>query len=301
MPTNKQRREAARRHLERQLERREEREARRKKATLIVSIAATIVLIAAVVTTVVLLSSGDKKKTPVAGSSTPTAPASPSSSLPSSPSSTRSPLPSRAPSKIGARAPKTTNGPCGYAESASQLKSNPNLYDVGLPPDPRPTPTTNHTVVFHTNQGNITALLDAKGAPCNVQSLTYLVSKKFFDNTACPRSVNSGIYVVQCGDPSATTAGGPTYKVKDENLANAKYTAGTIAMANSGKDTNSSQFFIITKDSTGLGKNYTVVGHVTAGLAVLQKVAAAGDDGSNQAGGGRPKLDLIFKTVTLGR
>ena len=153
--------------------------------------------------------------------------------------------------------------------------------------------------MFNTNQGAISVTLDGKNAPCNVQSIEYLISKKFYDNTPCPRSVNSGIFVVQCGDPTGTTAGGPTYSTKDENLAKASYTEGTLAMANSGANTNGSQFFFITKDSNGsLGKSYTVIGHVTAGLAILQKVATGGDDGSNQAGGGKPNVPLYFKTVT---
>jgi peptidyl-prolyl cis-trans isomerase B (cyclophilin B) len=73
-------------------------------------------------------------------------------------------------------------------------------------------------------------------------------------------------------------------------------------MANSGANTNGSQFFFITKDSNGaLGKNYTVVGHITKGLNVVEQVAQGGDDGSNQAGGGRPKLDFIFKKVVLAK
>src|SRR6185437_8922952 len=112
-----------------------------------------------------------------------------------------------------------------------------------------------------------TVALDGKAAPCNVQSIKYLISKKFYDQTPCPRSVNSGIFVVQCGDPSGTTSGGPTYTTKDSNGA--------------------------------LGKNYTVIGHVTAGLSILQKVATGGDDGSNQAGGGHPKIPLYFTKVTV--
>lgn len=294
MPTNKQRRDAARRHLERQLQRRQEQEARRKKVTLIMSVLATLVLIAVVIVAVVVLGSGKDKKTRTAASTTPTSTA--------SPSPTRSPLPSRSAAKLPTRAAKKTSGPCAYAESASDLKQDPYLYDVGLPPDPAPTPRTDRTVVFHTNRGDVTAVLDAKGAPCNVQSFVYLIGKKFLDNTACPRSSNTGIFIIQCGDPSVTTGGGPTYQVKDENLANAKYTAGTMAMANNGKNSNGSGFFFIIKDSTkGLAKNYTVIGHVTNGLAVLQKVAAGGDDGSSQAGGGRPNLDFIFKTVTLAK
>ena len=294
MPTNKQRRDAARRHLERQQQRREQQAAAHKRWTLIATIAGTVVLAVVVVVVVMALNSDSKK--PSANKSSPT----PSSS------STRSPLPSRKPAKIAARAAKKTSGPCGYAESATALKQNTSLFDEGLPPDPASTPKAKRTATFATNLGNITVELDGASAPCNVQSLAYLIGKKFFDNSACPRSVNQGIFVVQCGDPTASTCGGPSYTVKDENLSKANYTAGTLAMANVGANTNGSQFFFITKDSnanktagTGLGKNYTVVGHVTKGLDILQKVAQAGDDGSNQAGGGRPNQDLIFKTVRL--
>ena len=293
MPTSKQRRDAARRHLERQLARRQQRDARRRQITMISTVVGVLVVFAVVITSIVMLTSDNKKST---ASSTDSASASASASA--SPSSTKAPLPSRKPAVI-THAARKTSGPCGYAENATALKSG-SLFDVGLPPDPKPTPKATKNAVFKTNQGTITVALDGAAAPCNVQSIEYLISKKFYDDTACPRSVNSGIYVVQCGDPSGTTSGGPSYSTKDENLAAAKYTEGTLAMANSGPNTNGSQFFFITKDSSSsLGKNYTVIGHVTGGLSILQKIAQGGDDGSNQAGGGRPNIDLIFNTVTL--
>ena len=290
MPNSKQRREQARRHLERQLVRRQQRDLRRRKLNLIGTVVGVLVLFAVVITTVLMLSHEDKGNT-----ANPAA----SNSASASPSATGSPLPSRAPSPIAARSPKKTDGPCKYAEDATKLTVG-NLFDVGLPPDPKPTPTGNATAVFLTNQGTITVTLDGASAPCNVQSIKYLISKKFYDNTSCPRSVNSGIFVVQCGDPSGTTSGGPTYTTKDEGLTKASYTEGTLAMANSGPNTNGSQFFFITKDSNGsLGKNYSVIGHVSSGLDILQKVATGGDDGSNQAGGGKPNVPLYFKAVTL--
>jgi peptidyl-prolyl cis-trans isomerase B (cyclophilin B) len=262
---------------------------------MIATVVGVLVVVAVVIVSVVMLGNDNKHSTASAdpsGSDT----ASPSASA--SPSSTRAPLPSRKAAAI-THAARKTSGPCGYAENATNLRSG-NLFDVGLPPDPRPTPTTDKTAVFNTNLGKITVELDAKNAPCNVQSIEYLISKKFYDSTACPRSVNEGIFVVQCGDPSGTTSGGPSYTTKDENLKTAQYTAGTLAMANSGANTNGSQFFFITKDSSsGLSKNYTVIGHVTGGLNILQKVAQSGDDGTNTAGGGRPNTDLIFKTVRL--
>jgi peptidyl-prolyl cis-trans isomerase B (cyclophilin B) len=276
VPNEKQRREAARRQLERQLEQRAERDAARKRFTLIASIVGTLVVVAAVIIAVVTLSGGNNKKAvadnPTVGpSSTPTTSA----------------------------AGQKTSGPCGYVPV--DKSSNPSLKDVGLPPDPRPTPTSSVNVQISTNRGEIDVSLDGKSAPCTVQSMSYLIEKKFYDNTPCPRVVNSGIFVVQCGSGGATTSGGPTFTIPDENLAKADYTAGAIAMANTGQpNTGSSQFFFITKDSnSGLSKAYTVVGHVTKGLNILQAVAAGGDDGSSGAGGGAPKLNLTFKTVKI--
>jgi len=295
VPTNKQRRDAARRHLERQQQRRQKQQTAHRRWTLLATIAGFVVL--AVVVTVVVIALNNEDKKPAAGSSGSTSPSAPV---------THTALPVRSPAKIASRAAMKTTGPCRYAESATTLKNNPDLFDVGLPPDPASTPKATRTAVFATNLGDITVEFDGASAPCNVQSLEYLIGKKFFDNTACPRSVNSGIFVVQCGDPTGSTGGGPTYTVKDENLSKADYSAGTLAMANSGANTNSSQFFFITKDSnqnatagTGLDKKYTVVGHITKGLDIVQQVAQAGDDGTNQSGGGRPNKDLIFKTVRL--
>ena len=193
---------------------------------------------------------------------------------------------------------KVTTGPCGYHTADASL--NPNLRDVGMPPDPAPTPRNTLTVQFTTNRGVIEAQLDGSRAPCNVQAVAYLIDKHFYDNTPCPRVVDGGIFVVQCGSGGATTAGGPTFTLPDENLADAAYTTGVIAMANVGSQNSaSSQFFFITKDSQ-LPQNYTVIGHVTKGLPILAAVASGGNDGSaGAAGGGKPKLSLIFTTVRV--
>ncbi len=270
MPTNKQERERARRNLQQQLERRREAEARRRKATIGVTVVATIVVIGVVVGLVIGLGGSDKK--------------------PSASGASPSPATSTSAAAAGA-----TTGPCGYTPAAA---GNTNLTDVGLPPDPSPTPTINRTLTFTSNLGKIVVTMDGAAAPCNVQSIAFLAQKGFYNKTGCPRAVDSGIFVVQCGDPSGTTAGGPTYTTKDENLTAAKYTAGAVAMANSGANTNGSQFFFITADSQ-LGQSYTVIGHVTTGLDILDKVVKAGNDGSNQAGGGKPKQALDFTTVTV--
>ncbi|MHA3702565.1 peptidylprolyl isomerase [Jatrophihabitans sp. YIM 134969] len=272
MPTNKQERERARRNLQQQLERRREAEARRRKTMIGVTVVGTLVVIGVVLGLVIGLGGNDSGTKPVANGSDSSAPT----------SATTAPA-------------NATTGPCGYTPAAA---GNTNLTDVGLPPDPDPTPTIARTLTFTSNLGPIVVKMDGAGAPCNVQSIAYLAQKGFYDGTNCPRTVDSGIFVVQCGDPSGTTAGGPTYTTKDENLSAAKYTAGAVAMANSGPNTNGSQFFFITADSQ-LGQNYTVIGQVTTGLDLLDKVVKAGNDGSNQAGGGKPKQELKFTKVTV--
>jgi peptidyl-prolyl cis-trans isomerase B (cyclophilin B) len=279
VPTNKQRRESARRHLERQLQRRQEQETAQKRRMLIATIAGSLILVVVVVVVVIAVTNDNGTKPAAAGSSSASASASASSSA-------------------SAFVSSKTTGPCGY--TSADLAQNPNLKNTGFPPDPKPTPTKTIVADFATNRGPIQVTFDGKAAPCNVQSLAYLIGKKFFNNTPCPRAVDQGIYAVQCGDPTGTGSGGPSYTVKDENLTAAKYTAGAVAMANGGPNTNGSQFFFVTKDSSkGLAKSYTVVGHVTKGLDILQKVVAGGNDGSNQAGGGKPKLPLGFSTVKI--
>ena len=104
--------------------------------------------------------------------------------------------------------------------------------------------------------------------------------------------------MLQCGDPTGTGSGGPGYKFNDENLAGAKYTAGTVAMANSGADTNGSQFFIVYKNST-LSPNYTPFGKVVKGLGIIQNVAKAGSDNANGTGDGHPKKKVEIESVTI--
>jgi peptidyl-prolyl cis-trans isomerase B (cyclophilin B) len=117
--------------------------------------------------------------------------------------------------------------------------------------------------------------------------------------THCHRLTIQGIFVLQCGDPTGTGSGGPGYNFNDENLAGATHPAGTVAMANAGPNTKGSQFFITWKD-TVLSPAYTPFGKVTSGLAVLQKIAAGGDDDQNGPGDGYPKLYVGIRHVTVG-
>ncbi|GAA3267773.1 peptidylprolyl isomerase [Dactylosporangium vinaceum] len=192
------------------------------------------------------------------------------------------------------------------------------LVDVGKPPTKDIVENGVKTMTITLGQGKVTAKLDPSKAPCTVNSFTYLAGKKFFDNTTCHRSTDT---LLQCGDPSGTGSGGPQYRFPDENLpqaaapstdpsasasadpaaqtaATALYPAGTLAMANSGANTNGSQFFLVFKD-VQLPPNYTIFGTITGGLDVLQKIGAAGNDGSNSAGGGKPNQEVKISSLTV--
>jgi peptidyl-prolyl cis-trans isomerase B (cyclophilin B) len=173
--------------------------------------------------------------------------------------------------------------------------------EVGTPPPNEPR-SGKEVMTFMTSQGVIKVEMDAAKSPCIAASFTYLASKNFFSNTKCHRLV-PGIGALQCGDPGGDGSGGPTYRFADENLPVGQrpaYTRGVVAMANSGPDTNGSQFFFVYKDSE-LQPQYAVVGKITEGLDVIDKIAAAGDDGAYdpQPGGGHPKLETIIKSVTV--
>jgi peptidyl-prolyl cis-trans isomerase B (cyclophilin B) len=143
--------------------------------------------------------------------------------------------------------------------------------------------------------------LAADQAPCAVASLRSLAGQRYFDGTSCHRLTTTGLYVLQCGDPTGTGTGGPGYQFADENLPTGSatpYPRGTVAMANAGPGTNGSQFFICDKDNQ-IQPSYTVLGTVTDGMSVVDRVSAAGSDGSNGAGDGRPKLPVTITSLTV--
>ena len=152
-------------------------------------------------------------------------------------------------------------------------------------------PFKNKTFTFKTNCGDVVITADGVKAPLTVISMAYLANSGYFNNSLCHRLTTQGIFVIQCGDPTASGSGGPQWQVPDENLPktgapNNLYPAGTVAMANSGPNTNGSQFFLVYKDNSMLSANYTVWGQVTKGMDILNFVASKGV--SNPNGDGVP-------------
>jgi len=266
VPTNKQRRQAAQRRLQRQIEKRAELARKRRRNLLI-----TVVVVAVVVvggSAWLIAGLGSSKDNSSAAASTSAGP--------------------------------TVDGSDGTCDFTPGTAENPNLKDVGTPPAQVPTSGLVN-LAMNTNVGTLTLTLDQAKAPCASASMIYLTQQKFFDNTPCHRETDSeGLKVLQCGDPSGTGSGGPTYQFPTQVTGSETYARGTVAMANSGQGFDGSQFFLVYGDSQ-LPPNYTVVGTIDdAGLQVLDTIAANGNNGANGAGDGAPNQPVTITSMTVG-
>ncbi|WP_448613031.1 peptidylprolyl isomerase [Modestobacter sp. URMC 112] len=271
MPTNKQRREAAQRRLQRQLERREQ-VARKRRRNLLVLAAAVAVLV--VVGAAVLIAGRD-------GDEDTSAAADPSAS--STPSSA-----------AAAPAGQTTvAGPCTYTTDGTASSG------VAVTPPSGDIATTGAlALTMATADGPIGLTLDRATAPCAVASFEALTQQGYFDGTPCHRETASeGLKVLQCGDPSGSGSGGPGYSFPTQVTGSETYARGTVAMANSGQGTDGSQFFLVYGDSQ-LQPDYTVVGTIDeAGLAVLDAIAGRGIEGGAQDGA--PAQPVTIESMTI--
>ena len=141
-----------------------------------------------------------------------------------------------------------------------------------------------HTVTLVTSKGRIVFETYDADAPKTVQNFITLTEKGFYNGLIFHRVIPG--FMIQGGDPTGTGTGGPGYTFADELDPNtpsykAGYVRGTVAMANSGPDTNGSQFFIMQKD-TPLPNNYTIFGKVISGLDVVDAIAAVQRNSSDK-------------------
>ena len=135
-----------------------------------------------------------------------------------------------------------------------------------------------HTVGVVTNLGAFAFRLNTKDSPCVSASFASLVRKGFFDGTVFHRIVPG--FVIQGGDPTGTGTGGPGYSVQDVPPQSATYTKGVVAMAKTSTEprgTAGSQFFIVTARDAGLPPDYALLGKVTSGLNVVERIGRLGD------------------------
>jgi peptidyl-prolyl cis-trans isomerase B (cyclophilin B) len=139
-------------------------------------------------------------------------------------------------------------------------------------------PGKTYRLVFETNCGGFTVTLDQKLAPNATGSLVSLARRGFFDDTFFHRIVPG--FVIQGGDPTGMGSGGPGYSTHDSVPQNAAYAHGVVAMAKAGAEpagTAGSQFFVVTGQNVSLTPDYAIVGKVTSGLDVVDRIGRFGD------------------------
>ncbi len=289
MPTNEQRRASAKRKLERQLERRAQQAKRRRLLTIIGGSVAAVAVIA-IAAYSIFASNHDhtSKQASSSSNSTDKAPGAAAGALP----------PFKPAADLGAN--------CQYPPAAGQPSKQAKPPRQGkVPTDPAEV-----SVSMVTNQGHIGLLLSNNESPCTVNSFASLAQQKFFDDTKCHRLTASPTSsVLQCGDPGGDGTGGPGYQFANEYPTDqyppgdpaaqepVTYPRGTLAMANSGPNTNGSQFFLVYKD-TQLPPAYTIFGKIQPdGLATLDKIAKGGVAGGGADG--PPATEVTITSVQL--
>lgn len=147
-----------------------------------------------------------------------------------------------------------------------------------------------------TSVGMIRLELNMPQTPKTVSNFINLAQKHFYDNTIFHRVIKG--FMIQGGDPKGDGSGGPGYSFDDEPFAG-EYLRGTLAMANAGRNTNGSQFFIMHEDNTSLPKNYVIFGKVSSGIEVVDEIADA-EVGPNAFGeNSKPLNPVIIKSVTI--
>lgn len=149
-----------------------------------------------------------------------------------------------------------------------------------------------------TNKGAFDVELLVDKAPQTVNNFVNLAREGFYDNTPFHRIVAG--FVIQGGDPTGSGSGGPGYRFGDELPSDIDYDRGALAMANSGPNTNGSQFFVCLADLKGkLPKNYTIFGRVTSGMETVDAIAKTptrrGSSGENSS----PTESVTLKSVTV--
>ncbi|MEU3269393.1 peptidylprolyl isomerase [Saccharomonospora sp. NPDC006951] len=284
MATNQQRREAAKRKLERQLVRRAERAKRRR----IIGVGVTVGVVVVVAGLVVILTNqgGDDNNAANAnpGESSAEAPPASDINIPTQ----RAPEPKR---------PEPLPNPVSCDYPAGEQAAKP-----VEPPKGGDVPSDGTVgVTLQTTAGDIPITLDRALAPCAVNSFINLVEQDFYTDSACHRLGTTGLQMLQCGDPTGQGTGGPGYTFADEVFDSLTYGRGILAMANSGPDTNGSQFFMVYGEAP-LTPDYTVFGTISdEGLKVIDKVARGGDDGryDPSPGGGAPNIEVKFTGATV--
>ena len=164
------------------------------------------------------------------------------------------------------------------------------------PPEMSIDASKTYTADIKTGQGTMTAELFAGETPATVNNFIFLARQGFYDHGTFHRVIKD--FMVQGGCPKGDGTGGPGYRFPDEPVTR-QYVKGTLAMANSGPNTNGSQFFIVHGANAGLPPNYTIFGMLTAGTEVLDALANSPVTSGSGGERSRPAERLEIQTVEI--
>lgn len=152
-----------------------------------------------------------------------------------------------------------------------------------------------YSAILATNKGKITIDLFANDTPNTVNNFVFLSKENFYKGTKFHRIIKD--FMIQGGDPKGDGTGGPGYTFVDEKITK-DYKRGILAMANSGPNTNGSQFFIMHKDYD-LPKNYVIFGQVVEGMDVVDKIAETKTVDNATEGNSKPTEDILLLSVEI--
>ncbi|MGQ0837452.1 peptidylprolyl isomerase [Actinokineospora sp.] len=291
MPSNEQRREAAKRKLERQLANRAERARKRRIFGVVFTVAGVVAVVGVIYW---LANIGDDGDTPTDAAAQQSTEPEVKPDIPASIPTELAPAPKR-PTPLPAKAT------CAYPASAE-----PAAKPAQLPPtaDISAEGTVGASIAMAAGEVKVT--LDRALAPCTVNSFVSLAKQGYFNDTTCHRLTTEGLQVLQCGDPSGSGNGGPGYSFDDEVFPELKYGRGILAMANSGKNpetnkgTNGSQFFIVYGTAATLPPDYTAFGTLDAdSVKKIDEIAKAGTISQGNPGDGKPTNPVKITGVTI--
>jgi len=177
--------------------------------------------------------------------------------------------------------------PCPAADGSS-----PKQQRFDGPPPMCIDPKKRYTAEMVTSKGTMTIALDPIAAPKTVNNFVFLARYHYYEGIVFHRIIPG--FVLQGGDPTGTGSGGPGYRFADELPKPGRYELGSLAMANSGPDTNGSQFFVISgRSGIQLPPQYSLFGKVISGLDVVATIDAIG------TGSGKPKEKVTIESVTI--
>ena len=153
--------------------------------------------------------------------------------------------------------------------------------------------TKRYTATLDTSLGEVVIALDAIKAPNTVNNFVFLAAQHYYDGVIFHRIIKN--FMCQGGDPTGTGRSGPGYKFADELPRHGEYQVGSVAMANSGPNTNGSQFFIVSgRDGVGLPPLYSLFGQVVKGLDVVEKMQTV-----RTGSGDKPAEDVVINSVAI--